>query len=129
MTQTSSRTTSGYPLVALFLLLTACGIIAALVGPAARAISAGEVGWDDALLAAILSSVGAAGLGAVIGMFHYRRGRGLLWGLLVGSVIGVFLGPLMLAPASSFGSVIALSFGGAAVIVLVMVMFHVTSRR
>jgi hypothetical protein len=121
--------TGGYPLIALFLVITACGIIAALIGPAARAVSDGRVGVGDAIYASLISTVLVMLTGGVVGMFHYRRMRGLGWGLVTGAVIGMFVGPLMLAPHEAFGSVVSLSLGGAAVIVLISLAFRIASRK
>ena len=115
-------------MISLFLVITACGIIAALIGPAARAISAGKIGAREVIYASLISTLIVMVTGAVVGMFHYRRARGLFWGLITGAVIGIFVGPLVLAPRESFGAVLALSFGGGAVIVLISVAFRIASR-
>ena len=128
MNQALPRRQGGYPLIALFLVITACGIIAALIGPAARAISDGRVGVREALVSSILSTVVVMLTGGIVGMFHYRRARGFGWGLLTGAVIGMFVGPLILAPLEAFGAVLALSFGGAVVIILISVAFRIAAR-
>jgi hypothetical protein len=129
MNQSTSPRTGGYPLIALFLVITACGIIAALIGPAARAVSDGRIGVRDAVLSSIISTVFVMLTGGIVGTFHYRRARGFCWGLITGAVIGVFVGPLVLAPRDAFGAVLALSFGGAAVIILISVAFRIASRK
>jgi hypothetical protein len=129
MTKVASSKAGGYPLVALFLVITACGIIASLIGPAARAISDGRIGVRDAISASLASTVVVMLIGGVIGLFHYRRARGFGWGLVTGAIIGIFVGPLVLAPHEAFGAVIALSFGGAAVIILITTAFRFASRK
>jgi hypothetical protein len=129
MNQALQRRQGGYPLIALFLVITACGIIAALIGPAARAISDGRVGVREAFFSSVLSTVVVMLMGGIIGMFHYRRARGFGWGLLTGAVIGIFVGPLILAPHEAFGAVLALSFGGAVVIILISVAFRIAARH
>jgi hypothetical protein len=129
MNQASSQRTRGYPLIALFLVITACGIIASLIAPAVRAIAEGQIGGRDALYSALIGTIVVMLLGGVIGLFHYQRGRGFLWGLITGAVIGVFAGPISLAPREAFGAVLALSFGGAAVIVLISIAFRIASRK
>lgn len=123
------RRTGGYPLIALFLVITACGIIASLIGPAVRAVSDGRVGVREAIYASMISTVVVMLTGGIVGLFHYRRTRGFVWGLVTGAVIGLFVGPLVLAPREAFGAVVALSFGGAAVIVLISVAFRIASRK
>jgi hypothetical protein len=129
MNQTATRRAGGYPLIALFLVLTGCGIIAALVGPAARAVSEGKIGLADALLSSVIGCVVVMVMGGVIGLFHYRRARGFGWGLLTGAVIGLFVGPLVLAPRESFGTIVSLSMGGAAVILLISAAFRLSSSK
>jgi len=129
MSKAPPTSTGGYPLIALFLVITACGIIASLIGPAVRAMSDGRIGVRDAINSSIASTVIVMLIGGVVGMFHYRRARGFGWGLVTGAVIGIFVGPLVLAPHESFGAVVALSFGGAAVIILITIAFRIASRR
>jgi hypothetical protein len=129
MNQVATRRPGGYPLIALFLVLTGCAIIAALVGPAARAVSDGKIGLADALLSMLVGSVVVMVMGGIVGLFHYRRARGFGWGLLTGGVIGLFVGPIVLAPRESFATVISLSVGGAVMIILIGVAFRLSSRK
>lgn len=114
--------------MALFLVLTACGIVASLLGPSIRAIVEGKVGLRDAILSSVIASGMVMLIGGAVGLFHYRRARGVGWGLLTGAVIGLLIGPLVLAPREALGTVIALTFGGAAVILLISVAFRLGSR-
>jgi F0F1-type ATP synthase assembly protein I len=129
MNQTLPRKSGGYPLVALFLVISACGIVAALLGPAARAMSEGRIGLQTAVYSVFLGMLAVMLVGGVVGLFHYRRLRGLVWGLITGAVLGMFAGPLVLAPRESFGAVVSLSFGGAVVIVLISLAFCIASRK
>lgn len=128
MNQSATRATGGYPLIALFLVLTACGVIAALIGPAVRAVADGKVGVMDAVLAACAGATAGTIVGGVVGLFHYRRTRGFAWGLLVGATIGLFSGPLVLVPRESFGTVVTLAFAGSVVILLISAAFRVSAR-
>jgi hypothetical protein len=120
--------TRGYPLIALFLILTACGIVAALVGPAMRNVMEGKIGARDAALAIMGCSISIMALGGLIGLFHFHRGRGFLWGIITGGVIGVFVGPMMMAPRTAMGTLVGLSLGGSAIIVLVAVAYRISVR-
>lgn len=128
MNQGATRASGGYPLIALFLVITACGVVAALIGPAIRSVADGKIGVVDALLSAGIGSIVGTVIGGAVGVFHYRRARGFGWGLLVGAVIGLFAGPLVLVPRESFGTVVTLSFAGSVVILLISAAFRISAR-
>jgi len=115
----ASRRTSGrgYPLSALLLLVTACAVITAVVAPILRGPR--QAGWGDLLGAAIVGAVSLGVLGLVLGLFHYSRWRGVLWGVL--------LGPLIFVPLASFPEVLLTAVGGALVIVGVAAVARLTS--
>jgi hypothetical protein len=125
----SAKTQRGYPLIALFLVITGCGVIAALVAPAMRGIISGTVGSGDAVAAGTACAVLIMVLGGIVGVFHYHRGRGFVWGLLTGATIGIFAGPMIIAPRGELGTMLGLSMGGTAVIMMVTVAFRLASRR
>ena len=129
MSAKSATTQRGYPLIALFLVITGCGIIAALVGPAMRGIFDGTVGPGDAAYAGGASAVLIMTLGGIVGMFHYHRGRGFFWGLVTGSAIGIFAGPMIVTPRGSLSTMLGLSVGGTVVILLVTTAFRMAARR
>jgi hypothetical protein len=118
----------GYPLIALFLVLTACGVVAALVAPALRTIFDGKIGAKDAVTACIVSSVCIMALGGIIGLFHFHRGRGFLLGIITGGAVGIFVGPMVMAPREALGTIVGLSVGGSAIVVLVAVAYRISNR-
>jgi hypothetical protein len=118
----------GYPLIALFLVLTACGIVAALIGPAARAIAEGHLGAGDAMLAGAISSIAIMGLGGFIGLFHFHRGRGFSWGLITGAAVGLCAGPMIVSPREALGTMFGLSLGGTFVVLAMTAAFRLASR-
>lgn len=118
----------GYPLIALFLILTACGVVAALVGPAMRGIFEGKIGAWNAAATIVASSVSIMVLGGIVGLFHFHRGRGLLWGLITGAAVGTFVGPIVIAPREALGTIVGLSLGGSAIVVLVAAAYRMSSR-
>ena len=107
-----------YPLSALFLLLAACGVICALLTPVVRAVMAGQVGGEDTVLASFVGALLSICGGAIIGLYHYRPLRGLAWGILTGGVIGTIVGPVVLAPPESLGSLIGMAVGGGFVLMV-----------
>lgn len=120
--RTSGR---GYPLSALLLLVTASGVILAVVAPIVRGPR--EAGWGDVLAASITGGVALTVLGAFLGLFHYSRWRGVLCGAPLGGVLGLLLGPLIYVPPASFPEVILTAVGGAVVIVGVAALARLTS--
>lgn len=117
-----------YPLSALFLLVAACAVICALLTPVVRAIVVGDVGGEDTAIASAGGAFLSMMVGAVIGLYHYRPFRGLAWGILTGGVIGMIVGPVILAPAESLSSLVTMSLGGAIVLVLTGVFFGLTIK-
>lgn len=89
MTSVSSRQT-GFPLVALFLLI---GVVASVAGQFALLRDA-DVSVAELTRAAAVFSVGGATLGIIVGLHHLRRIRGGIVGMLVGLCVGAFAGPI-----------------------------------
>lgn len=118
-----------YPLSALFLLMAACAVVAAMAAPLARTIDEGKV----EILVVVEASACGAGLvmllGAVVGLYHHRRARGLGWGILTGGGIGMIMGPVVLSPQSAFPSLLTMSVGGAAALLAVSAMLRGAARR
>jgi len=107
-----------YPLGALFVLVAAAGVISALLSPVVRAVVAGQVGFVEAVSASVGGALCGMVLGAVVGLYHYRLLRGLAWGTLTGGVIGMLVGPVVLAPGHAFGSLMTVSVTGAAALLI-----------
>jgi hypothetical protein len=115
----------GYPLSALFLLVTASGVVLAMVTPIFRGPR--EAGWTELLIASLVGGVALSLLGLFLGLFHYSRWRGMLSGILLGGVLGLLLGPLVFAAPASLPLVLLSSLGGAIVIVGVGAVASLTS--
>ena len=77
-----SSPSRGYPLSALFLLVTASGVVLAMVTPIFRGPQ--EAGWTELLIASIAGGVLLSLLGLFLGLFHYSRWRGVLVGRALG---------------------------------------------
>jgi hypothetical protein len=120
-----SSPSRGYPLSALFLLVTASGVVLAMVTPIFRGPQ--EAGWTELLIASIAGGVVLSLLGLFLGLFHYSRWRGMLSGVLLGGVLGLLLGPLVFASPASLPLVLLSALGGAVVIVAVGAVARLTS--
>ena len=117
-----------FPLSALFILMAACSVVTALVAPLSRAVGAGQIGLDSAAIASGCGALAVMLIGAVVGLYHHRRARGLGWGILTGGGIGMIMGPVVLTPQSAFPSLLTMSFGGAVALLAVSAMFRGAAR-
>jgi hypothetical protein len=129
MNQHTESRGQGYPLSTLFLLIAVCAISSALVAPAVRSAAAGKTGLWDHLSASLGGMLLMTCLGAVIGLYHYRRTRGLLWGMITGATLGAFFGPIALTPGSDLHSLVSLSIGGSLLVIAVGVAMRFASQR
>jgi hypothetical protein len=60
-------------------------------------------------------------------LFHYSRWRGVLWGVPLGGVLGLLIGPMVFISPASMPLVLLSSLGGAAVLVGVGALARLTS--
>lgn len=118
MQQTDRNVESGYPLSALFVLLAVCAVVSVLLAPVARAVVTKQVTWDQIAITCFFGVILVGILGAVIGLYHYRPLRGAGWGVLTGGIIGLFIGPVMLAPPEEIGTLVTVSIVGSVVLVI-----------
>lgn len=105
-----------YPLSLLFVMVTGCGVITAFTTPVVRAVLSDQLSLPAALAAHFLSALAGLPTGAVLGLYHHRRSRGLFWGAVTGIGVGFMAGPVVLAPASGAADLALTSLGGAAVL-------------
>jgi len=118
------RRQQSFPLSALFVMIAVCGVIASMVGPMARATISDNIGVTDVAAASFLGSLIVMLLGAIVGLYHHRKARGAMWGILVGAWIGMVAGPTVLTPADAFPLLIKTSVAGAAMLVGVGLAFR-----
>ena len=117
----------GYPLNTLFLLIAASSVIVGMIAPLARGRMAYGVGGNEVIGSAIVGWAVLTAVGAFVGLFHYSRLHGSLWGILVGGLLGVVFGPVILIPAKDFHLVLVTSFGGGAVILVIGPVIRLTT--
>ncbi len=121
----SASSGRGYPLSALFLLVTACGVVLAMVTPIFRGPQ--TAGLTELLVASLVGGGVLSLVGLLLGLFHYSRWRGVLAGMLLGGVLGVLLGPLIFAAPAGLPLVLLSSLGGAGVILGVAAVARLTA--
>jgi hypothetical protein len=120
-----SSPSRGYPLSSLFLLVTASGVVLAMVTPIVRGPQ--DAGLTELLIASLAGGGVLSLLGVFLGLFHYSRWRGVLSGVLLGGALGLLLGPLIFASPASLPFTLLSALGGAAVIVGVGAVARLTS--
>lgn len=108
----------GYPLGSLFLLVTACAVILALILPLVRGWTKLTAGDNDILVALILGGLALAFVGMLLGLFHRPRWLGAAWGLLIGCLMGIAFGLVLFIPPDEFPIVLSTALGGGLLIVL-----------
>ena len=123
------RRQRGYPLTALFVLVGICAILSALLGPAIHVVATRRVDLSSFFGAAMVSTICIGMLGVFVGLFHHKRGRGVLLGGATGGVVGFFVGPLAIVPVEGFASLIAAGLGGSVTLVALGVIVRLTGRR
>jgi MFS family permease len=120
---------TGYPLSALFVLLAACAVVSALLSPVVHAVVAKQLTLDQIIGASLTCAILVSILGAVVGLYHYRRSRGVGWGSLVGGLIGAVIGPVMLAPPEAIAPLVTMSLGGSIALLITGAAFGFRLKR
>lgn len=117
----------GYPLNTLFLLIAACAVATAMVAPLVRGNIGRGVGVGEVIVSGIVGGVLLAGIGALVGMFHYSRVNGASWGVLVGALLGTLFGPALFIPPKELSLVLGTSIGGAILILGIATAIRLTT--
>jgi hypothetical protein len=118
---------AGYPLNTLFLLIAACAAVLAMLAPMVQGRAGPGVGGNELLGSALAGGMVLTVLGAIVGLFHYERFKGVLYGILVGAALGLVFGPVAFIPISDFPLVLATSIGGALLIVAVATVLRLST--
>src|SRR5262245_47799891 len=93
-----ARPQRGYPLGALFVLVTVCGVLIAGVTPLVQRAWHGESDLVPLLVAMLVGIMAGGIIGMVIGLLHFRRLVTTLLGMLAGTIIGCAAGLIALLP-------------------------------
>lgn len=88
------RLQRGYPLSSLFILVGFCAVLSSFCAPAVRQWLAGRLTSEELFTAAAMGGMILGATGAILGLSHHRRWRGLLMGTLVGGLLGCATGPV-----------------------------------
>jgi hypothetical protein len=90
----------GFPLAALFVLVTACAALIAVIAPVVQHLWKGDVSLETILTALICGGIGGLILGLVVGTVQHGWKLGTPIGAIIGLSLGVVAGLLALAPAN-----------------------------
>ncbi|HEY2415489.1 MAG TPA: hypothetical protein VGI40_24820 [Pirellulaceae bacterium] len=91
-----NSTRRGYPLGALFVLVTFCAVLLAGISPLMKNLDQGMTSPGQLLGYLSAGALGGMLLGMILGLFQFRIGRGVITGGGVGCVIGLVAGALAL---------------------------------
>jgi len=128
MNDSDKHISRSYPLSTLFLLVTACAAMAAMIALLVRLRERFGVGVGDAVTASVQCAVTFLLVGTLVGCFHARRLRGMLWGTLSGLILGLLAGPALLLPSSQLPFVLLTSMVGAAALLAVSATIRLTTK-
>lgn len=114
----------GYPLGALFVLMTICAVLVAGVAPLVHSLQRGQVPASAFLAAMGIGCFGGMVLGVILGLFQFNVGRGVLMGASVGAVIGLAAGALALLTGDQILAAATAMTAGSGLVVAVAVMMR-----
>jgi len=120
-------TRRGYPIGALFVLVTICAVLAAGISPLVQQLQQGQIATGDFLVAVGAGGLTGAFLGMILGLFQFRVGRGVLTGLGVGTAIGLAAGAMSLLTSNQILTAAIAMSAGSGLAVAVAVMMRPTS--
>jgi hypothetical protein len=119
----NATATRGYPIGALFVLVTAAATLIAGLAPVLRTLGPEGPHVNSIINAMVLCIVPLSLLGGIIGLFQYRWFLGGVVGIIAGAVVGVSAGLLSLAPSNLLpGIAIAFVVGSGLMIGIALVM-------
>jgi hypothetical protein len=116
----------GYPLGALFVLVTVSGVLIAGITPLVQLASHGEAELIPLLIAAVCGMVAGGLTGIVVGIHHFRRMLGAGLGLMAGIIIGGAAGIIALLPESRVLAAATAIVAGSGLVVGVALMMRRT---
>jgi len=114
----------GYPLGALFVLVTICAVLLAGISPLVQSFQSGLVSMEAFFGALGIGAMCGMFLGMILGLFQFRVGRGVVIGAGVGCVIGLVAGAMSLLTSQQIFTAATAMTAGSGLIVAVAVMMR-----
>jgi hypothetical protein len=113
----------GYPLGALFVLVTACAVLVAGITPLVRLIQEGQADGPTFFTAAVVGAVLGTLVGLILGLFQFRMGMGIAMGASLGSVLGIICGLISLLRADQLiTAALAMTAGSGLIVAVAVIM-------
>jgi hypothetical protein len=122
----NSQSQSGYPIGALFVLVTLGAVLTVAIAPQIRDLGRDGADVTRAVGSALIGGVCGLALGMILGALSHRWIRGLLVGAGWGLVLGAIAGLISTASLSHLPRMTAAMIVGSAIIVIVA---YVMRRR
>jgi len=114
----------GYPLGALFVLVTVCAVLVAGITPLVHLVQEGTIESHVFLLAGGSGALCGILIGMVLGLMQFRMGLGVVMGLGIGAGIGLAAGLMALLNSHQIITAAAAMTAGSGLIVVVAVMMR-----
>jgi len=113
----------GYPLGALFVLVTVCAVLAAGVTPLVQMVQQGNVESMPFVLALAAGALGGMVIGVIMGLMQFRMGLGVILGTTLGLILGGTAGAMSLLSAHQLlTTALAMTAGSGLIVIVAVVM-------
>jgi len=108
-----------YPLMLLFLVITCCASLFALVSVGVRTVMVDYFSPGEIVGAFIFSAMFSIVTGGIVGAYHFERLKGFFIGGFTGIGLAFLLGPMLLVGSQDALALLVAQFGGALLVVVV----------
>jgi len=113
----------GYPLGALFVLVTVCAVLVAGVTPLVRMTQEGYIESSQFLIATAAGALGGIVIGVILGLMQFRMGLGVVMGTGIGAILGTAAGLMSLLTSQQIlTAALAMTAGSGLIVVVAVVM-------
>src|SRR5262245_3300902 len=113
----------GYPLGALFVLVTACAVLAAGITPLVRMVQQGNIESMQFVIALGAGALSGMVIGVILGLMQFRMGIGVLMGTAVGVILGGAAGAMSLLTGQQLlTAALAMTAGSGLIVIVAVVM-------
>ncbi len=113
----------GYPLGALFVLVTACAVLVAGITPLVQMTQQGNIESMQFLLAVGAGALAGMVIGVILGLMQFRMGLGVLLGTLIGVILGGAGGAMSLLNSHQLiTAALAMTAGSGLIVIVAVIM-------
>ena len=104
-----------------------CAVLFALLGPLVQAMGEEQVAWGELTVIVLLGTGAAVVIGFCVGMFHHRQPMGFLLGSLIGLLLGPLISSVTLIPVNMTWVLFLVAIGGSVMLLGLGVVLRCTS--